>query len=157
MKKIISSILFLFLLSLVTYSQENKVLKNFNSMKEIAIKEVADFYYNNLNDDEKNNTFYAVNQCSERIDISNIKTKLSIKSINLKDKKNKQLLREGIRVFLIKPILDEDKILIRIINYKVYYKKRMYHYINSGGSDVFFQFSYKEKGWVLIEISHTGI
>ncbi|TDO67870.1 hypothetical protein EV143_1253 [Flavobacterium chryseum] len=77
-------------------------------------------------------------------------TDLKFKQIDIYNKKNKKLLKEGIDVWKIIPTLDSNKLKIIIIEFKVTYSKNKYQFSNGGGTTTLFEYSCAEKKWILV-------
>ena len=102
------------------------------------------------------NNLYLIDQNNQsfKIDAS---TKIQFKEIDIYDKKSRSLLKKGINVWKVIQQLNGNKIIIKIIEFKVTYKNKNYQFTNGGGSEIFFQYSCEEKKWKLIKEEHKGI
>lgn len=80
-----------------------------------------------------------------------------LKTINIYDKKNKKILTKGINVWKIIPILNKNKLEIRIIDFSLILQKNNYQFANGGGSTFIFEYSCQSKNWELISEKHSGI
>ncbi len=103
------------------------------------------------------NDIYVVDENYKAIIINTAKYGISLKTLDVYDKKNKSLLKKGISVWKVIPVLKGDVLTITIIDANMYYKNKKYNFINGGGSTIVFQYSCEEKKWVLIKEEHTGI
>lgn len=103
------------------------------------------------------NSIYIIDQDGRSIDLNSIKTQIPLKTLDVYDKKNKILLKKGVAIWKVIPVLKGDVLTITIIDANMYYKNKRYNFINGGGSTIVFQYSCEEKKWVLIKEEHTGI
>lgn len=102
------------------------------------------------------NNIYVTNENFEFLDLYNIKTKIPLKSINIKDLKNKKLFRKTKNLWKVIPILQGKLLTIKIIDFSVQYKNKKYHLDNGGGSTIIFEYSCSEEKWILISEEHKG-
>jgi hypothetical protein len=103
------------------------------------------------------NSIYIIDQDGRSIGLNSIKTQIPLKTLDVYDKKNKILLKKGVAIWKVIPVLKGDVLTITIIDANMYYKNKRYNFINGGGSTIIFQYSCEEKKWVLIKEEHTGI
>jgi hypothetical protein len=102
---------------------------------------------NNLYLLDENNKSFKINKTS----------KISFKGIDIYDKKNRKLLKQGIDVWKVIQILNGNRITITIIDFKVTYKNKNYQFANGGGSTIVFEYSCSEDQWKLLTVKHSGI
>ena len=103
------------------------------------------------------NSLYITSLDGSSIDLSSIKTQIPLKTLNVYDQKNKRLLKKGISIWKVIPVLKGNVLTVTILDAKLTYKNNKYNFINGGGSTIIFQYSSEEKKWVLIKEEHTGI
>ena len=142
----------------ILFSQEKK-LNEYKKLVDSAISIAANNYMMQLseNSSKENNIIYVVDENSKPIDLDSIKSKLSLKTIDINNKNNRKILKEGLKILRVRPLLQGNKITITIINFLVKYKGKEYHYFNGGGSSVFFEYSCQEEKWILTKVEHIGI
>lgn len=138
---------------------QNKNTNEYKILVDSAISVVVENYYQQLNENISKKSFiiYIVDENSKPIDLDNVKSKLLLKTIDVNNKKNRKLLKKGLRILKIQPFLQGNTITITIIDFLVNYKNKEYHYFNNGGSSVLFEYSCKEEKWVLTKVTHIGI
>ena len=151
-------LLFMLLATNILFSQEKK-LNEYKKLVDSAISIAANNYMLQLseNSSKENNIIYVVDENSKPIDLDSIKSKLSLKTIDINNKNNRKILKEGLKILRVRPLLQGNKITITIINFLVKYKGKEYHYFNGGGSSVFFEYSCQEEKWILTKVEHIGI
>lgn len=142
----------------IFFSQEKR-LNEYKKLVDSAISIAANNYMLQLseNSSKENNIIYVVDENSKPIDLDSIKSKLSLKTIDINNKNNRKILKEGLKILRVRPLLQGNKITITIINFLVKYKGKEYHYFNGGGSSVFFEYSCQEEKWILTKVEHIGI
>ena len=142
----------------ILFSQEKR-LNEYKKLLDSAISIAANNYMLQLseNSSKENNIIYVVDENSKPIDLDSIKSKLPLKTIDVNNKKNRKLLKKGLRILKILPFLQGNTITITIIDFLVNYKNKEYRYFNGGGSSVLFEFSCQEEKWVLTKVEHIGI
>ena len=151
-------LLFMLLVTNILFSQEKK-LDEYKKLVDSAISIAANNYMLQLseNSSKENNIIYVVDENSKPIDLDSIKSKLPLKTIDVNNKKNRKLLKKGLRILKILPFLQGNTITITIIDFLVNYKNKEYRYFNGGGSSVLFEFSCQEEKWILTKVEHIGI
>lgn len=77
--------------------------------------------------------------------------------INVYDKKNKKLLKKGVNVWKVLPVLSGNKLVVSIIDFNVTYKKNNYNFANVGGATVTFEYLCDQNKWVFKETNWSGI
>jgi hypothetical protein len=77
-------------------------------------------------------------------------TDIKFKQIDIYDKKNKKLLKKGIDVWKIITNLEDNKLKINLVVFKVNYADNKYNFSNGGGTTTVFEFSCEKKKWILI-------
>ena len=142
----------------ILFSQEKR-LNEYKKLVDSAISIAANNYMLQLSEisSKENNIIYVVDENSKPIDLDSIKSKLPLKTIDVNNKKNRKLLKKGLRILKILPFLQGNTITITIIDFLVNYKNKEYRYFNGGGSSVLFEFSCQEEKWVLSKVEHIGI
>ena len=151
-------LLFMLLATNILFSQEKR-LNEYKKLVDSAISIAANNYMLQLseNSSKENNIIYVVDENSKPIDLDSIKSELSLKTIDINSKNNRKTLKKGLKILKVHPLLQGNKITITIINFLVKYKGKEYHYFNSGGSSVFFEYSCQEEKWILTKVEHIGI
>ena len=146
------------LVTAIAFAQ-NKNTNEYKILVDSAISVVVENYYQQLNENISKKSFiiYIVDENSKPIDLDNVKSKLLLKTIDVNNKKNRKLLKKGLRILKILPFLRGNTITITIIDFLVNYKNKEYRYFNGGGSSVLFEYSCKEEKWVLTKVTHIGI
>ncbi|MCD0465072.1 hypothetical protein [Flavobacterium sp. ENC] len=81
---------------------------------------------------------------------------IKFKQIDIYNKKNKKLLKEGIDVWKIIPNLENNQLKTTIINFKVTCSKNKYQFANGGGTTTIFEYSCEQKKWILISSTTTA-
>lgn len=154
MKKII--ILFFISFWMCTFSQ----LKKENAYKRLVDSAIVikskNLYYHYKDLNNKINNIYVLDENSSPVKLENVKTSIPLQTIDIRDLKNRKLLKKGINVWKIIPLLYENQLKITIIDFKVRYKNKIYYYDNGGGSIIIFEYSCEEEKWKLINEEHTG-
>lgn len=146
------------LIATTAYSQDNRTneyKKLIDSAISIFIRHIDDNFCENSSKEEL--IIYLIDEQSKQIDISNVKSRLSLRTIDINDKKNRNLLRKGLKISQVRPIFNNNILTVNIVNYLVSYKDKTFHFVNSGGSAFFFQYSCEQKKWVLSKVEHTSI
>lgn len=151
-------LLFMLLIAMGVYSQDKRT-NEYRTLVDSAISIVAEHRYKQLSENISKEDFiiYVVDENSKQINLDNVKSKLTLKTIDVKDRKNRKLLKKGLKISEVRPVLQGNTITVTIINFLVNYKGKRYYYVNSGGSTVFFQYSCEEEKWILTKVEHTGI
>jgi len=112
---------------------------------------------NSIEKNVKNKNYYIINADNSKYSISNKILEQSIKSIDIYDKGNRYLIKKGINVWKVMPILNRGQLTIDIIDFSVSYKNNNYQFLNNGGSKIIFEYSCTEKKWIILKESHSGI
>jgi len=149
MKRIL---VFLFFNFIVLYYSQNRT----DDYKQLLDSAIA-IKKNSIEKNVKNKNYYIINADNSKYSISNKILEENIKSIDIYDKENKFLIKKGINVWKVIPILNKDQLTIDIIDFSVFYKNNNYQFLNNGGSKVIFKYSCIEEKWLLIKESHSGI
>lgn len=172
MKKII--LWFLVLFSTNTFSQnkeQNDYKKLIDSALIIKATNLYNFYNKQIPDDKQDdnwhrnianlkhtvNNIYVINEYYSSVKLENIRTKIPLKTLDIEDRKNRKLLRKGINVWKIIPVMNKNQLRIVIIDFKVVFKRKELFFGNGGGSTIVFQYSCEEEKWKLIKEEHKGI
>lgn len=79
------------------------------------------------------------------------------KSISFYSRNGKRDLKNGKRVWKVIPLLERNKLVIQIIDFNVYYKKRGYQFVNGGGATVVFEYSCSSNQWNLVKSKWSGL
>lgn len=171
MKKIVY---LLILFSINVFSQnknENDYKKLIDSALVIKASDFSKFYHQQLKKDEKSdnwnkyltnlkntiNNIYVIDENSSSVKLQNVKISIPLKTIDIDHHKNRRLLKKGINVWKVIPILHGNQLEIVIIEFKVIYKNKGYEFANGGGSTIVFQYSCEKEKWNLIKEEHKGI
>lgn len=149
------------LIAMTVYSQ-NKRTNEYKELIDSAISVVSNeyhkFYSEDLNNyNPKDIIIYVVDENDKCINLDNVKSKFTLKTIDVKDKKNRKLLKKGLKIWQVTPTLNGNIITVNVIDFSVNYKGKMYHFVNGGGSAVFFQYSCEEEKWILSKVEHNSI
>ncbi|MPS72941.1 MAG: hypothetical protein E2590_07265 [Chryseobacterium sp.] len=104
----------------------------------------------------KANKFYIINSDNSPYITKNSNLK-GLETIDIYDKKNKNLLKKGIGVWKVFPSLNSNLLKIKIIEFAVYYKSDNYDFSNNGGSTTVFEYSCKDGIWKLLSTENSGI
>lgn len=81
---------------------------------------------------------------------------VKFKEIDIYNKKNSKLLKKGIDVWKIIPSLENNKLEVTIINFKVTLHKDEYQFVNGGGTTIVFEYLCNEKKWTLVSNKSTS-
>lgn len=167
--------IFLVLLFFIKAYSQNKRINDYKTLLDSSIVIKANDFYKFYNEQlvkdihtenwkyyieklKKNiNSIYITSVDGGSIDLNSIKTQIPLKTLDIYDKKNKSLLKKGISVWKVIPVLRGNVLTVTILDAKLTYKNKKYNFINGGGSTIVFQYSCEEKKWVLIKQEHTGI
>lgn len=149
----------LYFISLTIYPQK-LAINELKDLDAIAVAVLSDEYFNYYKKIDKENSedriIYLIDENFESIDIENIESSMILRSINIYDRKSKKILKEGINVWKLNQVLNGDMITISVGYFWLEYKRQKYHFINKGGSNVYFKFSCKKRIWELYKIKHNG-
>lgn len=133
----------------------NNLYENYNQdLSQNIDTENWNIYINNLK--EHVNNIYVTNENFESMNLNDIKTKIPLKSIDVKSPRNKKLLRKKVNIWKVKPLLQGIFFKIDIIDFSAKYKNKKYHFENGGGSTIIFEYSCNEGKWKLINAEHKG-
>ena len=148
MKKLITAF-FLNLFILSSYGQSKK-----DDLKKMIDSSITymDVYHNA---DSLKNNIYLLNENNEPYIYESSDAKF--KYFDIYENKNKSLLKKGIDVWKIISILDGNKCIIKIIDFKVKYSNNTYNFINRGGGTVKFEYVCDKNDWILLEAKWKGI
>lgn len=151
-------LLFIFLIAMTVYSQDKRTNK-YRELVDSAISILVKHTYENLdeNTSKEDLIIYVVDENSKQISLDNIKSRLTLRTIDVKDRENRKLLKKGLRIWQVTPVLNGNIITVNVVNFLVNYKRKMYHFVNGGGSAVFFQYSCEEQKWILTKVEHSSI
>lgn len=157
MKKII--VVCTLLMATLVYSQD-EVPNEFRSLVDNAISLISDDYYKYYQESGENNVrdiIYVIAENGGQVNLSNVKSQLLLKTIDINDKRNRKLLKKGLKVWKINFVIIGNLIKIHLINFGVKYENNNYQYVNAGISTAFFQYSCTEERWKFIKVEHNGI
>nr|WP_236590228.1 hypothetical protein [Sphingobacterium multivorum] len=149
MKKMMLIILSFFVCFIV-YSQSKDEYK---SMVDSAI--VLQTKY--LDQNPYNEDIYLIDVNDRAYCLSSDNKKNKFSSIDVYDKKSKGRLKKGIHAWKILPILNGNRLTVNIIDFGIAYKKHNYHFANSGGATVVFEYQCATGKWVLINTTWSGL
>ncbi len=79
------------------------------------------------------------------------------KSINPYEKKNRKLLKKGINTWKVSSNLNNNKLIIRIIEFFITFENGQYNFANGGGSTTIFEYNCDKMRWELISYIDRGI
>lgn len=144
--------------AIAIYSQDKKT-NEYRELIDSAISIFIEHTYENISDNSSKEDLiiYVVDENSKEINLDNVKSKLTLKTIDVKDRKNRKSLMKGLKISQVIPTLDGAVFKVTIINFLANYKGGRYHYVNSGGSTVYFQYSCEEGKWILSKVEHSSI
>lgn len=147
------------LLNAMTIYSQDKKTNEYRELIDSAISIFIEHTYENINDNtsKEDLIIYVVDENSKVINLDNVKSKLILKTIDVKDRKNRKSLKKGVKISQVIPTLDGAVFKVTIINFLVNYKGKRYYYVNSGGATVFFQYSCEEEKWILTKVEHNSI
>ena len=147
------------LLNAMTIYSQDKKTNEYRELIDSAISIFIEHTYENISDNtsKEDLIIYVVDENSKEINLDNVKSKLTLKTIDVKDRKNRKSLKKGLKISQVIPTLDGAVFKVTIINFLVNYKGKRYYYVNSGGSTVFFQYSCEEEKWILSKVEHSSI
>ena len=147
------------LLNAMTIYSQDKGTNEYRELIDSAISIFIEHTYENISDNtsKEDLIIYVVDENSKEINLDNVKSKLTLKTIDVKDRKNRKSLKKGLKISQVTPTLDGAVFKVTIINFLVNYKGKRYYYVNSGGSTVFFQYSCEEEKWTLSKVEHSSI
>lgn len=100
---------------------------------------------------------YLIDQNNQPYILESDKSEQKFKSISIEAKENRKLIKRGIRVWKILPVLVKNQLLITIVDFYVSYRRKNYSFLNGGGAKIKFEYSCEENQWVLIESNWSGI
>ncbi|SDQ14818.1 hypothetical protein SAMN05421664_0739 [Chryseobacterium soldanellicola] len=112
---------------------------------------------NHNESDLKNKSCYLITSDNSKYITSHFLLNSYFKSIEVYNKKNQNLLKKGINAWKIIPVMNKNKLIIKIIDLNIYYKNNNYQFINNGGATVIFEYSCKEEKWKLLTERYSGI
>lgn len=146
------------LIAKTVYSQDKRT-NEYRELIDSAISILIEHTYENLSEttSKEDLIIYVVDEHSKQINLDNINSKLILRTIDIDDRKNRKLLKNGLKIWQVTPVLNGNIITVNVINFLVSYKGKMYHFVNSGGSAVFFQYSCEEEKWILSKVEHNSI
>jgi hypothetical protein len=81
---------------------------------------------------ETKENIYLINESNESYILSSDKEQAKFKSIIIYSKKNRKLLKKGIRAWKVVPLLNKDKLIVHILDLVVTYKNKRYNFANAG-------------------------
>ncbi|SHG41030.1 hypothetical protein [Chryseobacterium vrystaatense] len=142
MKKIL--ILSFLSFAIISYGQVKG--DDYKRLLDSAITIKYSMHKNNI----KSKKYYLINADNSKYLITHPLMDKTFETINVYDKKNKSLVKNGINVWKIIPELDKNQLVIKIIDINIYYRNRNYQFINSGGTTIVFEYSCEEKRWRLL-------
>ena len=77
--------------------------------------------------------------------------------LNVYDKKNRTIIKKGIRAWKVIPVLNNNKLVINIIDFRITYNKNNYAFANGGGATVIFEYSCNDGKWKFVKTQWSGI
>jgi len=156
MKKIM--LLFVALITTAVYSQDKRS-NEYRELIDSAISVIAEHRYKQLSENisKESIIIYVMDEEGKQINLDNVKSKFTLRTIDIYDKKNRKLLKDGLKISQVSPVLNGNLITVMIINFMVNYKGKRYYFVNGGGSTVFFQYSCEEEKWILTKVEHNSI
>lgn len=165
MRKIIVFFLLLFVVDVYSQGNRNEYKTLIDSAIVIKANNLHKFYNEELKKDKwksyvnnfKKNDVYVIDENNKPIILNFIKSKIALKTIDINDKKNRGLLKKGIKAWMVYPILNGNTLTISIIDFGIHYRGKKYNFINGGGSTIVFQYSCEDKKWKLVKEDHTGL
>lgn len=149
MKKIVLVILSFFVCFIV-YGQSKDEYK---SMVDTAV--ILQTKY--LDQNPYNEDVYLIDASDRAYYLSSDNKKNKFSSIDVYDKKNKSRLKKGIHAWKILPILNGSRLTVNIVDFRVSYKNHNYHFANTGGATVVFEYQCATGKWVLINTTWSGL
>lgn len=109
-------VLLLILIAMVGYSQDtrkNELRTLIDTAISVISNEQHKFYHVESSEDySKDIVVYVIDENNNQVNLDNVKTKLRLKSIDIFDKKNRELLKKGLNVWKVYPNLKGDTITI---------------------------------------------
>lgn len=146
------------LIAMTVYSQDKRT-NEYRELVDSAISILVKHTYENLDENTRKEDLiiYVVDENSKQINLDNIKSKLILRTIDVKDKQNRKLFKKGLKIWQVTPVLNGNIITVNVVKFMVNYKGKMYHFINGGGAAVFFQYSCEEEKWILTKVEHSNI
>lgn len=128
------------LLNAMTIYSQDKKTNEYRELIDSAISIFIEHTYENINDNtsKEDLIIYVVDENSKVINLDNVKSKLILKTIDVKDRKNRKSLKKGLKISQVIPTLDGAVFKVTIINFLVNYKGKRYYYVNSGGGNRIF-------------------
>lgn len=100
---------------------------------------------------------YLIDQKDQAYYLSLDNEKNKFNSINVYDKKNRGRLKKGIHAWKILPVLNGNRLIIKIVDFNITYKNRNYNFANGGGATVIFEYDCDTSKWVLMNTKWSGI
>ncbi len=100
---------------------------------------------------------YLIDQNNQPYILESDKSEQKFKSISIEAKENRKLIKRGIRIWKILPVLNKNQLMITIVDFYVSYRRKNYNFLNGGGANIKFEYSCEEKQWILIESNWLGI
>lgn len=145
------------LIALKAYSQD-KEHNEYRTIIDSAIDILIENTYQKINEKDFNNNLviFIVDENLKQLNLDNIKSKNLLKTIDVKDKKNIKLLRKGIKIWQVKPVLRGNIITVNVIYFMVSYKNKMYEFVNSGGASFTFEYFCEEERWITTEVKYNS-
>lgn len=146
------------LVAITVYSQDKKT-NEYKELIDSAISILAEHIYENSNENtsKEDLIIYVVDENSKKLSLDKIESKLTLRTIDVKDRKNRKLLKKGLKVWQVTPVLNGNIVTVNIVKFLVNYKSKMYYFVNGGGSSVFFKYSCEEEKWILTKVKHNSI
>lgn len=151
-------LLLMFLIAKTVYSQAKRT-NEYKGLVDSAISILIEHTYGNLSENTSDESLiiYVVDENSKQINLDNVKSRLTLRTIDIEDRKNRKLLKKGLRIWQVTPALNGNIITVNVVKFLVNYRSKMYYYTNGGGSAVFFQYSCEEEKWMLSKVEHNSI
>lgn len=172
MRKII---LFVLIITFTNFFSQNKKENDYKKLIDSALvlkaNDLYKFYNKQLQQQEKDvnwnininnlkeiiNSIYVINENFSPVKLENVNADIPLKTLDIENPKNRKILKKGLNVWRIIPVLSGNELKITIINFTVTYKNKLNHFSNGGGSIIIFQYSCEEEKWKLIKEEHKGL
>lgn len=151
-------IIFLFLL-IKGYSQkqENEYNKLIDSAISIQVHQLFKLSNSSTVSASNKKALYLIDENDFPYQYKGVPTAIEFKTIDLSRIENRGILKNGIHVWKIIPMLKSNKIVVRIIDFLITYKRSNYNYANGGGSETVFEYLCGENRWELVKTKYQGL
>lgn len=139
------------------YSQktENDYKRLIDSSISLKIKNIIEF---STNIDQRNvqlNNIYLLDENSLPYKYLSRNDSVKFKTIDVHSKKNRKVLKKGIKAWKISAFLKNTTLKISIVYLTVTYEKRKYYYTRNNVTQVIFEYSCEEKKWIQIDFKNS--